>query len=563
MKTGFKKLFNKKKTNESEETVTPADNYTAMSSNSLYSLPVPELVSIIFKFDQEVKSLNKDLTQNKDQLQSTKSELSKLQEESSLYKENKETLQLECNRLARELNEAVTFLDSKQAQLDLFRNQLSSREELLNNYKSRIADLEKQNCDLQLTGINLTDSSSSEIEKLRQKIAEANKQDALIHDLNLKSKSLEAEVNKLSAVVADDREQLRMWREKTNIFENARKEAENELNKKKVEIDELRNSLNKLSFLKESAETENRSLKESVSQKEIRIQKKIAKIETLTSSNSELQQQVSVMRFENEMIKKKFLEDLESAQDKARMEKQGVEVDYQLKIMKINEELSSLKEQAKAGNEFETKFKSLENENFLLSQQLTNTLTESHEKQRNLDELSSQISKLQENLETSNKKRELAKGEIMKLTQKLEVLQKTSFSEPSKVSKTCSQDEMNVLTSFKTELDSLYKSLINLIYEVDKDIYKVKIVEFTSFEKRMNNVVMNLHEQIDEIHVEKPQSLTVPQQVAKAIKGRTPIKLFSCIADQDDAPPRMIPKPKRPPQQPVDSRMILRRGSAN
>jgi hypothetical protein len=76
-------------------------------------------------------------------------------------------------------------------------------------------------------------------------------------------------------------------------------------------------------------------------------------------------------------------------------------------------------------------------------------------------------------------------------------------------------------------------------------------------------MVMTVHEQIAETQVEKPGALSVPQQVAKAVKGRTPIKLFSCISDQDDAPARLIPKPKRPVQQPVDSRMILRRGSAN
>lgn len=561
MKTGFKKLFNKnKKPNEPEETVAPSDNYTAMSSNSLYSLPVAELVTIIFKFDQEVKTLNKDLSQSLSQLQTNKADLSKLQEESALYKENKETLQLECNRLARELNEALTSLDSKQAQLDLFRNQLSSKDELVANYKARITDLEKQNCELQLTGIDL--SSSNEMDKFRTKLEDAAKLEATVHDLNMKNKSMEAEISKMSATISDDREQIRMWREKTNVFENARKEAEQELGKKKVEIEELKSNSTKLHFLKESAETENRSLKESVNQKEIRIQKKIAKIDTLTTSNSELQQQVSILRYENDMIKKKFAEDLETVLDKARMDKQNIEVDFQLKIMKLNEELSAFKEMIKSGNEFEEKLKIIQSENCLLSQQLTNTLTESHEKQRKLDENLLELQKLKDSLEKSNKKRELAKSEILKLNQKLEVMQKTSYSEPARI-KSCTQEEMDVLTSFKSDIDVLYKSLINLIYEVDKDLYKVKIVDFTTFEKKMNNIVMTLHEQIAEAQIEKPASLSVPQQVAKAIKGRTPIKLFSCIADQEDAPPRLIPKPKRPAQQPVDSRMILRRGSAN
>jgi len=71
-----------------------------------------------------------------------------------------------------------------------------------------------------------------------------------------------------------------------------------------------------------------------------------------------------------------------------------------------------------------------------------------------------------------------------------------------------------------------------------------------------------LHEQIEDLQVEKSVLPASPQQVAKAVKGRTPIKLFSCISEQEDAPPRLIPRPKRPPQ-PVDNRMVLRRGSAN
>ena len=172
------------------------------------------------------------------------------------------------------------------------------------------------------------------------------------------------------------------------------------------------------------------------------------------------------------------------------------------------------------------------------------------------------MQKLKESFENSNKKRELAKSEILKLNQKLEAMQKTSFSEPARI-KVCNQEEISLLTWFKSEIDLLYKSLINLIYEAEKDLYKVRVVDFTSFEKKMNNMVMTVHEQIAETQAEKPAPPSVPQQAAKPSKGRTPIKLFSCISDQDDAPARLIPKPTRPVQQPVDSRMILRRGSAN
>ena len=561
MKTGFKKLFNKKKaSNDSEETASPQENYTPMSTNSLYTLPANELVTIIFKFDQEVKNLNQELLSVKDQLQSSKSDLSKLQDESVLYKENRETLQLECNRLARELNEAVTSLDSRQAQLDLFRSQLASKDELVTNYKSRITELEKQNCDLQLSAMHL--SAGPETEKFRAKLEESSKQEALVHDLNLKSKTLEAEITKLCLTVSDDKETIRMWRDKTNLFENARREAESELVKVKSEAEDLRSEKARLLFFKESADTEIRSLKESVNQKELRMQKKVGKVENLQSSLSEAQQQNSVLRYENDMIKKRFAEDLQVVQERAKGEKVALEVEFEGKVGKLNREIDGLKEAAKAGDEVVGRLKLVESENGMLAQQLTNTITDLHEKQRKINELTEENTKLVDSLENANGKRELARNEVFKLTQKFEILQKSAQSDSVKVAKKCSVEEISVLNAVKNELDPLYKSLINLISEVEKDTYKVKIVEFTTFEKKMNNFVMMLHEQIEDLQVEKSVLPASPQQVAKAVKGRTPIKLFSCISEQEDAPPRLIPRPKRPPQ-PVDNRMVLRRGSAN
>jgi hypothetical protein len=102
---------------------------------------------------------------------------------------------------------------------------------------------------------------------------------------------------------------------------------------------------------------------------------------------------------------------------------------------------------------------------------------------------------------------------------------------------------------------------MKIINPSDALAYLIKIEDFTTFEKNMNNIVMQLHEQLDEISEEKIWAAKAKSpQIGKA-KGRTPVKLFSCMADQDDAP-RLIPKPQRPVQQ-VDSRNVLRRGSAN
>ena len=90
----------------------------------------------------------------------------------------------------------------------------------------------------------------------------------------------------------------------------------------------MTNEINKLQFLKESSDTEIRALKESLSQKDIKIKKKLAKIETLQEQNIEFQQQSSVMKYELECLKKKSHEDQIALQEKCEQEKEDNEKIY-------------------------------------------------------------------------------------------------------------------------------------------------------------------------------------------------------------------------------------------
>ena len=72
---------------------------------------------------------------------------------------------------------------------------------------------------------------------------------------------------------------------------------------------------------------------------------------------------------------------------------------------------------------------------------------------------------------------------------------------------------------------------------------------------------MQLHEQLEEVAETHPAAPKLNNNVVKPSIGRNPIKLFSCMSDQDEAP-RLIPKPKKYIEQP-DSRLVYRRGSAN
>ncbi|OMJ75643.1 hypothetical protein SteCoe_25166 [Stentor coeruleus] len=580
----MKKWFKKKdKNNNSEETSTPPENYTAMNSNSLYSLPVNELVSIIFRFDVEVKNMTKELTSAKESLVIYKADLPKAQEQSLLYKQHNETLQTECNKLASELNEATTALCSRQSQLDLLKNQFSSKDELIQNYKSKIQELEKQNLELQITGID--SKPENDVLQLKAKLEDSSRALAEISELQIKNKTYESEIAKLSACISEDKEQIRMWKDKTNVFENSRKELEIELNKKRIEAESLASEVTRLSFLKESLDTEIRALRESNGQKDLRINKKVGKIETLQNSNLELQQKISVLRYEMDTSKTKMQEEFLQMQERAKEEKNKDKKVYEGKIEGLEKQLKDLNDYKSSNEGIREELERLKQENKSQQELLSNTLSELHQKTIKITTLESENSKLSDHLNKSNNKRELARTEILKLTQKLESLtsskspqspqvdNKPKFllnpvpQEPNNTVKFLSnptQQEIDILTFIKTELDSIYKSLMRIISPADSSAYLIKIDDFSTIEKRLNNIVMQLHEQLDEISEEqslaaKPQ---VPQQIVKPPKGRNPIKLFSCIAQQDE-PPRLIPKPKRPPIQEVDNRMVLRRGSAN
>lgn len=93
MKKGFKKLFAKKQLPESEAEETAPnqpEGYVAMDSKSLQSLTNQELFNIIYRYDAEVKHLNKQLVETLELGNAKEKDYQKCQEELKLYKEHLE-----------------------------------------------------------------------------------------------------------------------------------------------------------------------------------------------------------------------------------------------------------------------------------------------------------------------------------------------------------------------------------------------------------------------------------------------------------------------------------------
>ena len=94
MKKGFKKLFAKKQQlqeSEAEETApSQPEGYVAMDSKSLQSLSNQELSNIIYRYDAEVKNLNKQLVENIEVGIAKEKDYKQCQEELKLYKDHLE-----------------------------------------------------------------------------------------------------------------------------------------------------------------------------------------------------------------------------------------------------------------------------------------------------------------------------------------------------------------------------------------------------------------------------------------------------------------------------------------
>ena len=564
MKQNLKNWFKKKNKQElSEETTSPQETYTAMNSNSLYNLPPSELVSIIFKFDQEVKNLNKELSSAKEYTLSMKTEYPKSQEQLALYKHHNETLQSECNKLATDLNEAVASLESNTSQVDVLKTQLASRDEVIRSFDLQIRDLEKQVLDLQFNGIPF--EAGDEIVKLKNQVEEAHKSNAEIGELKIMNKVLEGEVSKLVASVTEGKEQIRMWKDKAGLFENARKELEVQIHKKNSETEALANEISKLQFLKESSDTEIRALKESLSHKDMKLKKKLVKIETLQEQNIDFQQRTSVMKYELDFLKQKSQDDQKALQVKCEQDKQEIENIYSEKNKALEIEIQVLNKRKEEFLSLEAEMAALLRTNKGQQDSLTNLLTEIHQKTIKITALESEITRLSDQLKKSNQKRELARNEILKLSQRLgcSLPSKPAISQiEATIKAPMSRQEIDLLDFLKIEIDTMYKNLMKIISGCDGTFYQIKIEDFSFFEKRINNMAMQLHEQLEEISDEKIVNRREIATTSKPSKGRAPIKLFSCMADQDDAP-RLIPKPKRSIQEQSDNRLVLRRGSAN
>lgn len=189
---------------------------------------------------------------------------------------------------------------------------------------------------------------------------------------------------------------------------------------------------------------------------------------------------------------------------------------------------------------------------------------ETHEasksKIKQLEDLNNQ---LQEALRNSEEKRETAKKELIKLTQKLKERSKedsTSTQEsatilPERISKIAlKHHEYQALLILRTQLDSIYKHFMNLMItsrtipsrDSKTSSFLISQEDFSKFEKELNRAVMDVHESLTTNELPEPelapQAESWTSKLSNAVTSLSPNRLLSCVTKQN---------PQRPPNAPM------------
>jgi len=456
-------------------------------------------------------------------------------------------------------------LQSKKAEVELIRSQLGTAEQVgsstkrdLESAQSRIFELEEQLRLLSSTDLHATDDSHSqlkgEISRLTAQNRDFHRLDQQVKDLEVMRKSLEAEVTRLTFLLESTRTQLTETRERAQEQEAKRREAELSLHKRELDCESMRLEASRFAFLRESLEVEIASLKQALTAHEAKLEKKRKK-------TAQLQQQHLEARTELQGAKQTLetrLRDTESQLERAQIdlrEKLGrAEEAAAFKAQQLERELVEKTKDALSVStqlrEAEEKLREAEEACAKLTSSTAELQVKSASFEEQFSKQGKEMAKLQIMLESAQKKRELARSEVIKLTQRLEQRQwEECASDP-----VVSGSEGRVLGLLRRDLEQTYKALVTLMMtgqevtapEATKKGLIVDAAAFGGIERRLNDLVMQAHEAL-----ESPEATDVPAswsgRLTSAVKQsvRGPVKLFSCIsAPADHLNPTITMKPR-------------------
>lgn len=522
------------------------EQYQTVESSQLSNKPPKELVQIIYRYDAEVKRLHKVLDESK----VSSFDLSKAREETQLYKMHMEALQKHAQGVSEELEDMKLLLDSRAKEIGLLKGQLGVKDKHLSQLTDQARERE-----------------TNEMQAAQQSI-----------------KRLEKEVIQKAVLTSSLQDDIILLMDKAANLERDCKETDLALHKERLEAEASRGELIRVNFQRQSLETEVKALKESLARTDEKLRQKESKLDDLQNTLLEKQTELTSLRQEGEaqrfeftrsasLIEETACKEVEKLQAALQAEREGRKQDSELmqsQIDKISSELTATEEKARTqasnGGYAEVELK-------LLRQTCESAINRANTLEVEKAKLDDSLIKLQQ-------KREMAKAEVLRLSQRLETQSSPGSKQWMKINPTNVQpQDWSTMVSIGHELEVLYKQLMTMMMNArtsggSKFDYLISSDEFSQFERRLNNLFVQVHDCIDvpemhpehvtpeQVQPEPPQSWGTKlsgavSSIRQSVTGRGPVKLFSCMTGDSNHHPKTAQgrnlrsntgEPKRKPQ---------------
>ena len=553
------KFFAKK---EREEHVSPPEPTT------LANQPPSELCAMIYRYDEELKRLNPLVASLQEERDKALSDCHKRAEESTLYKQLAEATQLQLQSSASELNDIREVLQSKKAEVELLRSQMVTLEEVHAQCKRELEVLRS--------------GEEGEEDKLRRELArlkaanrEESRAEERMRELEIVKRNLEAELMRMSLQAENASSQLKQSKEKIVKLTEKVHETELQVQQKQQNLDNFRQEAATFAFQKESIEAEIKGLKDLTARKDQAITKKKRKIALLKTECSKLKSDLDSLRslHDSQLVSlqtqlshaiQDSTQRLNYAEEVSHLQQEKLNRDIQDKQKELEQAAEALQSAYARCEEAESRCAALEEQVLELLQTKKSLLAKVE--QSGLEEV-----RLKEMLEAAQKKREQARTEVIKLSQKLEqrpspFKEDSSSPLPAFFPGPIDVHEARILPRLKLEAEQIYKSLMKAMLSAKDTPYPSEdltkevrglLMEselFSEVERKMNDLVMHVHEVMDAVEPdslvdESPQSwsgmiTSAVAGVRQAVKAVGPVKLFSCMPNSKEHPTAITMKPR-------------------
>ena len=352
-------------------------------------------------------------------------------------------------------------------------------------------------------------------------------------DLEVLRKAQEAEVTRLTFLLESTRTELGETRLRAQDQERLTQDTELTLQHRVLDLEARTLEAQRLAFQNQSLEGEIRNLKDTLQTKQEALEKKRRKL-------GQVRQQMTAERTERQAETQSWeakLRDAQSQGARGSLElRERLCESQQLGAMRWQQ----LDERGREAEQLRDQLQVWRQAEQALRLQLAQTQTQAQDLATQLRSIVSErdlqaqeVEGLKAALETAQKKRELARNEVIKLSQKLDQSAKPTPPPPADL--TLNQRS---LASLRSQLEFLYKRLLAAIKNETGSTSGITLDAacFGEVERRLNELVMQLREGVELSPADLP--------ISKA--GRSTVSLFACMSAPTDRQPTIVIKSRAP-----------------